>query len=155
MKAAKERIKAILKNIPEFADIELIRQDYETGEILDLERITNDAVRLSVLLIRIGSISVELMAKANYAYIYRKRRYIFEFTALTAVMHKYEKDAIAGKKIVAEQEEEVISRFVADHFKTYYDDISRFISVLQTKIKTITSERIQAAMDVKLQSKEY
>lgn len=93
---------------------------------------------MSILLVRIGGMTAELVAKANESYIYRKYRYLGEYHSLAGTGK--DRENAAAQNIYEEQLSETTDRFVADFFKSYMDEHSRVIQVAQSRIGLMRAE---------------
>jgi hypothetical protein len=141
-----QRIRQLLTAFPEVGELEGIRAWYASKKAggVSPEMLSSSIVRMGVLLIRLGQLSADLMAEANDAYIYRKRKYSWEFTAMKGDLKISERENLASDKIQSEVDEELITRYIADHVKFLYDDFSRFVMILQSRLNTLRDERVKS-----------
>lgn len=113
---------------------------------LSPDQISRAALELSLLLCNLGDLVSVLTSNSNEAYSYRKFRQAWEFSKLKANMDLKGKD-LENRSLTAiefEYKQELINRFVADYFKTYYDDISRIIMVAQSRLRILQEEHFNS-----------
>jgi hypothetical protein len=139
----KKKLAEIYLKYHEFSDIENSLQ-YDQTRNLTPDELSRLAVRVSILLCRIGELSAELNSEANEKYIYRKFAYLWSYNSLKADMKVKEKENIALDESFGSYEQELLNRFVADFIKTKYEDWSRVVMVIQSRLSTLKSERINS-----------
>ena len=137
-----EYILQIKENYPEIDEIEDIIKVLDTIEILTPEQLGHHIHKLSTLSFRFAELVTKLTTKANEAYIYRKFRYVWEYQVLSGTIK--DKESMAQDSIFKECEHELITRFVADHFKVKLEAVERLVSVLQSRLRQVERDWIKS-----------
>ena len=138
------KIHALKNKYPEYEAILDIKQSLEGIRDVNADVVSRAISDMSNLLCRIGELVAELTVLANEHYSYRKYKNIWEFNALGNSMSIKMREKHADDAVFDEVQDELVARYVADYFKAFKDDISRYIMVLQTRIKVLSQERIEA-----------
>ena len=127
---------------PEFLELEKCKDEYTKERTPD--ELSRCATQMSVLLCRIGEIVAEMTSRANEAYTYRKFKFLWNFNVLSNKMTIKERENIALDETFETYETELINRYLADMIKIKYDNYSRLINVLQTRLSVLKQERINS-----------
>ena len=135
-------LEQIYLNNPEVGKLENCMAAYHNE--LKPDDISRCIATMSRYMDKLGELISELSAKANEAYIYKKYKYLWEYTQITKTLTVKDREGIASDRIFDEQEEEIINRFVADFMHTKFKTFDKFISVLQSRIGLMRSEIIRA-----------
>lgn len=114
------------------------------------EQLSAAASELSILLVNLGQTVTGYSLEANSAYIYRKWKKSSEFKSLTGETDKMtmgRATELTNLFTIDDQIEENTKRGLADTYKTLYDDVSRIVSVIQTRISFLKTEKIQSSIN--------
>lgn len=149
IKKGAERILDIYSRYPEFDNLtEIADAVSKFQDTLTPDELSRALVKMGVLLVRIGPLAAELAARANEAYIYRKKRYLWEFSQITGELTVKDRENRAMVNIYKEQEAELVTRFVADHIGALYEDFSRLCNIIQSRLRSLRDERINVSNQV-------
>lgn len=132
-------IAQIFSEYPELTALKKLADSVESA--LDAPMVLSDiAIKMSINLIRVGSLVSKLGANSNDAYVIRKWRNLGEFHRMSGTVA--DRQAKANENTIEEQRHELINKYIHDIVKAYYDDYDRIIMVLQSRLKVLQSERI-------------
>jgi len=132
-------LKDMMKKHEELDKIQRIKERAIKSDITAND-LADALTEMCAYLFRIGVLCSEKTNMANEAYIYRKLKYMFSYNSLGDGIKIKDKEGLAMQSITEQYEAELVNRFVADYMKTLYDDYSRLISVLQSKLALLRSE---------------
>ena len=116
----------------------------ERIDTLTPDEISRAVVKLSVLLCSLGGLVAQIVSEANEGYIFRKFMYAWEFTTLKSDIKGAKAESLALQNTIEHHRSEMIKRFISDYMKAYKDDIERLVSSMQSRLKTLQSERINS-----------
>ena len=142
----KKILSSLYEKYPELSDLEACVNSYSKAITPDL--LSRCATEMSVLLCRIGELVAELKSNANEAYIYRKFRYIWEYNVLKKDMTQKQRENLAMEQSFDYYKQELINRFVADFISAKYEDYQRFVNVVQSRLRIMKNEEINANYQV-------
>ena len=119
-----------------------------------LDELSRAAGELSIYLVNLGDMLADAQLHANSSYIYRKLNYITEFKALRKNVDNLGKentvkDAEFGADLetIPEYDQQLLTQHRADSLKLLYENCSRLISVIQSRLKHYESERVKLNLD--------
>lgn len=125
-------------------------RDYvlERGENLTGEEISKSIVKSAAYMSILGDEVAQATREANISYAFRKFRTATEFKRIRIELDKTIGDAreMALEEVFDLKEQEIQKQYEADALKTFYDDISRLIMTMQSRLKVLDR---QAQLDSK------
>jgi len=110
------------------------------------EDLSRAATKLSILLINLGQYASECRMRYNQTYTFRKFK--------TSQMYMEAQGSQGDRKALADQQTnelynvEVFENFKSESIHTLYKDIERLVSVIQSRLKMLLSERYQENLQV-------
>ena len=151
MKRKIEKLKA--DRLETFTGLEIVK---EINQIVDTlrereinqwtpDQLSRSATKLSLLLVNLGQYVAEASLEANSSYAYRKFKFATEYKKIRQVLDNKVKDSElqAQENIQNEVAEEITAQYYADLLKTLYDDTSRLVMVIQSRLRQLNSESIR------------
>ena len=126
----------IEKTIQELEKIKQIIIDRE----LTPDELSRAALKMSGYLIRLGEFIAQLIYDANDAYIYRKYKYSFEYSALSRDITVKDREHEVTIKTKEDHKNEIEKRRLADRVKTLHNDYRLFIMTIQSRLNILKSE---------------
>jgi hypothetical protein len=130
-------IQEIERNHPEI--IELRKLAKEAHKSVELPAVLSEvALKMCGYMAVFGGTVAGLMAEANDAYSHRKFRLMGPYHALEGTIK--DREAQALEKTFEEHRQEMIKKYIADFYKSLYDDFDREIMVIQSRLKILAKE---------------
>lgn len=128
---------------------EIEEQNPEINELRQLAKTAHKSIDLPVVLSEIavkmcgymavfGGTVARLMADSNDAYSHRKFRVMGTFHSLEGSIK--DREAKSLDMTIEEHKNELIKKYVADFYKSLYDDFDREIMVIQSRLKILARE---------------
>jgi len=110
------------------------------------DELSRAVVKLSLLLVNLGREVSEATLNANSAYMYRKFKFATEFKRIRQELELNIKDSemTALQNIKKSKEEEITSQYNADVLRSFYDDVSRLVMSLQSRLKFLRDEKVNS-----------
>lgn len=110
------------------------------------DALSRAASKLAVYLVNIGQMAADAALKSNYAYAYRKFRFATDYKGMRKILNSV-KDAEMTAQEATQKEviEEIEAQYEADVLKSFYQDIERLITVIQTRLRVLENERARTA----------
>jgi len=129
-------------------EIYKIRDKYFSTECTELQgvEISRDQLRLSTLLIYLGKIVSEATRDGNKAYAYRKFSQASKYRQLRKRLDSKVKDSEMDTILETQKEveAELDGQYRADVIKTLYDDCSRMVISMQSRLNHLRDERFNS-----------
>lgn len=117
--------------------VEYVKKNHDTTP----DMLSKAVVKLSVYLVNLGAIVSEAKSNANEAYTFRKYCEVWQYSKLKDTI-KTSKDCekMSFDNVFEQYRTELINRYVADVLAAYYDDTSRMVMTLQTRLNILRDE---------------
>lgn len=156
MEALNEKIDNCKAKLKEFQGSNDIIQGI--GEIVDklylqdIEKWTGDelsraALKLSLLLAALSPVIQDAKMIYNMTYVHRKFKTASHYLSIEAGTNR-DKDMISQKYVNDIYTNEVYENYKAETLKLLYQDIERIVSIIQSRIKILISERINSNQQI-------
>ena len=107
------------------------------------DELSRACVKLDILLINLGQLVSMYVADNNTKYVYRKFRTAGEYKKLRQDINSKVKDSElkAMENVEEEYKSELIAGYLADLLKTKYEDVSRLVMGIQSRLSYIKNEQ--------------
>lgn len=130
-------IQAIEKEHPEVDNLRRLAR--EAHKAVDMPGVLSQvALKMCGFMAIFGGTVAKLIAESNDAYSYRKFRFLGTYHSLEGTIK--DREAKAAEITIEEHRKELISKYVADFYKSLYDDFDREIMVIQSRLKILAKE---------------
>lgn len=113
----------------------------------DINELSRMAGEISVLMVNLGQLVSDKTLEADASYVYRKAKESVYFTKF-----RKEVDTIAEvnnkveTEILADKEQQLKTEYNSNTLKALYRNLDRIVSVIQSRMKTYDSEKVQTGL---------
>ena len=133
-------------------DEPVLKQVYEMVEAInskpfrdwDMNELSRMAGEISVIMVNLGQLVSDKTLEADASYIYRKAKESAHF-----IEFKKTEDTVAEAEnrveleVMGEREQQLRAEYEANTLKSLYKNLDRIVSVIQSRMKTYDSEKVQ------------
>lgn len=153
MNTPKELLEKCIEQYDKLREDEpILNQVYELIEAInskpfrdwDVNELSRMAGEISVIMVNLGQLVSDKTLEADASYVYRKAKESAQFIKFRKTEGTIaETENKVEIEVIGDKETQLKSEYEANTLKSLYKNLDRIVSVIQSRMKTYDSERVQ------------